>query len=93
MSLSDALFPWRALAKQHEVILMRLSELGDVLAVLGTTLDKARNEILAKITALENALADVNLPDEAAAALEDVISAARALDDVVPDPVPETPPE
>lgn len=74
-------------------MLMKLSELDDVLAGLGTTLNKAKEEILAKITALENALLDVDLPDEAVDALENVISATRALDDVVPDPVPETPTE
>lgn len=72
---------------------MKLSELDDVLAGLGTTLNKAKDEILDKITALENALLEVDLPDEAVAALENVITAARALDDVVPDPEPETPTE
>lgn len=93
MTILDDLFPWRKLAQQHETMLMKLSQLDEVLVGLGTTLNKAKDEILAKITALENALRDVDMPDEAITALEGVINAARALDEVVLDPVPETPTE
>ena len=71
MPIFDDLFPWRKLAQQHETMLMKLSQLDEVLVGLGTTLNKAKDEILDKITALENALRDVDISDEAITRLID----------------------
>ncbi len=70
-------------------ILMKLSELTSAIAGVSAQLTKAQDEILGKITALETALIDVDLPEDAAAAIEALRSQTQALDDIVPDVVPE----
>mgnify|MGYP001766201502 CR=1 FL=1 len=69
----------------HEVILMKLSELAMQLSALAAQLDKAAGEIVAKIDDLETALADTEIPEEAATAIEELKAKAQALDDIVPD--------
>jgi hypothetical protein len=64
---------------------MKLAELATSLASIKTELEKVKVEILTKIDSLNAALADVEVPAEAAQALADVTVAAKALDDIVPD--------
>ena len=73
----------------HEEFLMKLSELTTAIAGVSAQLTKAPDEILAKIAALELALTDVDLPIEAADAIEALRSQTQALDDIVPDVIPE----
>jgi hypothetical protein len=68
---------------------MKVSELAAAVSELSAQLAKAQGEILGKIDALEEALVDVELPDEAATALEGLRVGAQALDDIVPDVIPE----
>ena len=70
-------------------ILMKLSELTTAIAGVSAQLTKAQNEILSRINALENALIDVELPEDAASAIESLRTQTQALDDIVPDVVPE----
>ena len=72
-----------------EEILMKVSELAASVSALSAQLAKAQGEILGKIDALEAALVDVELPDEAVEALEGLRVGAQALDDIVPDVIPE----
>ena len=71
---------------------MKLSELTTAIAGVSAQLTKAQEEILAKITALETALIDVDLPEDAAAAIEALRGQAQVLDDIVPDVVPDPEP-
>ena len=73
----------------NEELLMKLSELTTAIAGVSAQLTKAQDEILAKIAALELALTDVDLPIEAADAIEALRSQTQALDDIVPDALPE----
>lgn len=68
---------------------MKLSELTTAIAGVSAQLTKAQNEILSRINALENALIDVELPEEAATAIDALRTQTQALDDIVPDVVPE----
>ena len=70
-------------------ILMKLSELTTAISGVSTQLTKAQNEILSRINALENALVDVELPEDAVSAIEALRTQTQALDDIVPDVVPE----
>ena len=70
-------------------ILMKVSELAVAVSQVSAQLTKAQSEILSKIDALETALIDVELPDEAVAALDGLKVGAQALDDIVPDVAPE----
>lgn len=72
-----------------EELLMKLSELTTAIAGVSAQLTKAQDEILAKIAALELALTDVDLPIDAADAIEALRSQTQALDDIVPDVLPE----
>jgi len=72
-----------------EDILMKVSELTAAVVSLSDQLTKAQGEILGTIDALEAALVDVELPDEAVTALEGLRVGAQALDDIVPDVIPE----
>ena len=73
-------------------ILMKLSELSAAIAAVSAQLTKARDEILDKITALEDALMDVDLPEEAIAAINALRGDAQSLDDIVPDAIPDADP-
>jgi hypothetical protein len=72
----------------HGDTMSKLSELEAFIVDVNAGLAKARTEILDKIGALEDALADVELPAGAAAALTELGALKQALDDVVPDAVP-----
>ncbi len=96
MSLFDTLLPWRKLSREHEEILMKLSEVGEFVGLVGTQLAKAKTEIMAKqdsllarIDELEAALANQDLSPEVTMALDALKAEAQALDDIVPDSVPE----
>ena len=73
----------------HEDILMKVSELSVAIAALSTQLSKVQGEILGKLTDLENALTDVDLPEEAIDALTVLRTNVQSLDDIVPDVTPE----
>jgi hypothetical protein len=64
---------------------MKVSEIPAFVSSVKDELLKAKTEILDKIQDLENATQDAELSPEATAALNDLKSAAQALDDVVPD--------
>lgn len=88
----DFLFYGARIMRQLEVMSMKLSELDENLGLVGEQLAKAKTEIVAKqdellarIDELEAALADVDVPEEAVAALEALKSEAQGLDDIVPD--------
>ena len=72
---------------------MKLSELSTAVSEVSAQLTKVRGEILDKIAALEDALIDVELPEDATAALFDLRANAQTLDDIVPDIVPEPGPD
>ena len=74
-------------------ILMKLSELSSAVAEVSAQLTKVRGEILDKIAALEDALIDVELPEDAIVAINALRTDAQALDDIVPDIVPEPDPD
>jgi|GEM_PF-2014124 len=76
-----------------EEILMKLSELSTAVSEVSAQLTKVRGEILDKLAALEDALIDVELPEDATAALFDLRANAQTLDDIVPDIVPEPGPD
>lgn len=70
-------------------ILMKIAELASAVAEVSAQLTKVRSEILGKLTALEEALANADLPEEAVAALLALRDEAQSLDDIVPDRVPD----
>lgn len=74
-------------------ILMKLSELTSAIAGVSAQLTKVQNEVLTRLNDLENALIDVEIPEEAATAIEALRTQAQALDDIVPDVVIEPTPE
>lgn len=74
-------------------ILMKLSELATTVTGVSAQLTKVQNEVLTRLNDLENALIDVEIPEEAAAAIEALRTQAQALDDIVPDVVVEPTPE
>ena len=65
-----------------------MSALQDTIDQITAQLDKARDEILNEIAALETAIANGETPD-----LTGLTAAAQALDDVIPDAPPEPEPE
>ena len=69
----------------NEDLSMKLSELSGLLNDVLAQLAKAKLEILDKIETLETALSDVDLPEDAVAALAALVEKTQALDDVVPD--------
>lgn len=73
-------------------LLMKLSELTTAIAGVSAQITKAQDEILGKIAALETALIDVELPVEAVDAINSLRGQTQALDDIVPDVVPEPEP-
>ena len=68
---------------------MKVSELSVAIAALSTQLTKVQGEILGKLTDLENALTDVDLPVEAIDALDVLRTNVQSLDDIVPDVISE----
>ena len=74
-------------------LLMKVSELSSAVAEVSAQLTKVRGEILDKIAALEDALIDVDLPEDAIVAINALRGDAQALDDIVPDIAPEPEPD
>lgn len=72
---------------------MKVSEVSAAIAQLSAQLAKAQGEILSKIVDLETALTDVDLPEDAVNAFDALRAQTQALDDIVPDSVPEPEPE
>lgn len=70
-----------------EGIDMKVSELAASVVSINDQILKARNEILAKISELELALGNVDMPAEAVVALDNLRLSVQAVDDVVPDAV------
>jgi len=70
---------------------MKVSEIAATVNALSEQLVKVQVEILGKIEALETALTDVDLPEEAADALNALRGNVQAIDDIVPDVVVEEP--
>lgn len=72
----------------HEVekLMTAVTDLAAAVTDVKNTLVRARDEIVAKIAALEDALSSVELPEDAETALAELRSAAQALDDIVPTP-------
>ena len=68
--------------------MIKLAELATALGAVNDKLEKAKTEILAKIAELQDALANVEVPADAQAALDTLVAKAQALDDIVPEVVP-----
>ena len=68
-------------------ILMKVSELVTAVTDVSAQLTKAQDEILGKIAALEAALVNVELPEEAVVAFDALRAQTQALDDIVPDAI------
>ncbi len=76
---------WVHLPNRVENVMTQLNELAATLVSVDNQLTKAKAEILAKIDALQLALANIALTPEADAALAALTAQAQALDDIVPD--------
>mgnify|MGYP001611763744 CR=1 FL=1 len=70
-----------------DLLIMKVSELVETLGAVRVQLKKASTEILVKIDALSSS--DPDLSPEVLEALADIKLSAQALDDIVPDAVPE----
>ena len=66
---------------------MKISELVTAVTEVSSQLTKAQGEILGKIAALEAALVNVELPEEAVVAFDALRAQTQALDDIVPDEI------
>lgn len=66
-------------------IIMKASEVAENVNAAITTIRKGTDEVLGKIKALSDQLADAELPADAVTALENLKTAAKELDDIVPD--------
>lgn len=69
--------------KEHQ---MKLSQLTAQLQTVDAQLTKAKAEILGRLDELQAALADVEVPLDAATAITALAMTAQGLDDIVPDP-------
>ena len=74
---------------------MKLSELATEIAAVSAQVAKVKDEVLARIAALEAALQDLDLPESVISAFVALREGVQALDDVTPDlePVPEPEPQ
>lgn len=74
---------------------MKLHELSAAITEVSAQVAKVKDEVLARIAALETALQDLDLPEDAVVALTALREGVQALDDVTPDlePVPEPEPQ
>lgn len=63
---------------------VKLSDIAGEVKAVSDQLAKAQAEIVAKITDLETALANVELPPEAVEAIAALKTSAQGLDDIVP---------
>jgi len=74
-------------------IMTQVNELAAKLEQVNVQLGKAKEEIINQVNALQDALANVELPADAEVALNNLVGAAQALDDLNPDaPAPEPAP-
>lgn len=72
----------------------QVNELAAKLEQVNMQLGKAKEEIINQVNALQDALANVELPADAEVALNNLVGAAQSLDDLNPDapaPVAEEP--
>lgn len=74
--------------KRHDQIMSALSELNTRLTTVEAALTKASTEITTELARLRDQLATTPLPDDAAATLIRIETAAKALDDIIPDAPP-----
>ena len=74
--------PW------EKEVMIKLAELATALGAVNDQLEKAKTEILAKIAELQDALANIEVPADAQAALDTLVAKAQALDDIVVDAAP-----
>lgn len=74
-------------------IMTQVNELAMQLEAVNAQLTKAKDEIVAQVAALQEALQNVALPEAAETALAALTATAQALDDLNPDaqPAPEEP--
>lgn len=77
------------LPKTLEKIMTTLVQLTDTLVAIQSQLVKAQAEIVSKIDELSDALVNVSLPPEAEVALANLKLQAVALDNIVPDAIPD----
>jgi hypothetical protein len=70
-----------------EEIAMKLNELSGEIAAVVVQVAKVRDEVLARIAALEAALANVELPEDVMTALDALRTSVQAIDDLNPDAV------
>lgn len=73
-------------------IMAKVNELAAQLTVVKEQVTKAKNEVIKRIADLEAALANVDLPPDAEAALTALKAEVQAVDDLNPD-APPPPPE
>lgn len=72
--------------RRLDSIMSKISELAATLNQIDGKLEEAKSEIVSEIGKLKAALADVEVPADAAASLEKLSANAQALADIVPDP-------
>lgn len=73
---------------RHDQIMSALKDLNARLANVETALAKASTEITGELARLREQLANTELPADAAETLTRIETAARALDDIIPDAPP-----
>ena len=76
----------------EEGIAMKLNELSGEIAAVVTQVAKVRDEVLARIAALEAALSDIEVPEDVTTALDALRTSVQAIDDLNPDAVVEPEP-
>ena len=64
---------------------MKLDALAATMTAIADQLTKAQTEIVAQVAALQAALADVDVPADAQAAIDSITAIAEALDALNPD--------
>ena len=64
---------------------MTVNELMGAVGAVISQVTKAKDEIVARITRLEETIGNVTLPDEVRVQLEELKGIAQALDDINPD--------
>lgn len=64
---------------------MELSQVAEALGQIKDQLHKVKEEVVGKIDALQTELGNVQLPEAAVAALNELRAVTQQLDDIVPD--------
>jgi seryl-tRNA synthetase len=77
---------------QHKEVMAKFNELAEQLTVVAAQVNKAKTEIISatqvlqdKVSALEAAITNGDVPENVLAAFNEVKSAAQAVDDLNPD--------